>query len=278
ALVKADAIILEEMIQVFLKVGLSQVKVRSPLTCEARYGICQACYGFDLTTRELVKIGTPVGVVAAQAIGEPGTQLTMRTFHTGGIVGLDITQGLPRVEELFEARTPKFVAQIAEISGKAKVEENAAGFTVKVKSTNMKPSVEKEYFIPPTSELKVSDGDLVAAGTALSSGYLDVKEVLAVSGLKDTQKYVVSGAQEVYETQGVAINDKHFEVIVRKMSEKVRVESPGDSVLLTGELIDKHRFTGENAKVLAEGGEPATAQVVILGITKAALYTESFLS
>ena len=277
-IVAKDTEISESAILEIEKAQITSVKVRSVLSCEAPFGLCAACYGRDLVTRKLVAIGTPVGVIAAQSIGEPGTQLTMRTFHTGGIVGLDITQGLPRVEELFEARTPKFVAQITEISGKAKVEESAEGFIVKVRSTNLKPAVEKEYFILPTAELKVADGDLVAAGTALSSGYLDVKEVLAISGLKDAQKYVVSGAQEVYETQGVAINDKHFEVIVRKMSEKVRVESPGDSVLLPGELIDKHRFTGENAKVLAEGGEPATAQVVILGITKAALYTESFLS
>lgn len=277
-IVGKDAEISESAISEIEKAQITSVKVRSPLTCEAPYGLCALCYGRDLVSRKLVSQGTPVGVIAAQSIGEPGTQLTMRTFHTGGIVGLDITQGLPRVEELFEARTPKFVAQISEISGKVKVEESAEGFAVKVRSTNLKPAVEKEYHIPPTSELKVADGDLIAAGTALSSGYLDVKEVLAISGLKEAQKYIVWQAQEVYETQGVAINDKHFEVIVRKMSEKVRVESPGDSVLLPGELIDKYRFTQENAKVLAEGGEPATAQVVILGITKAALYTESFLS
>jgi DNA-directed RNA polymerase subunit beta' len=236
------------------------------------------CYGKDLVTREMVAVGTPVGVIAAQSIGEPGTQLTMRTFHTGGIVGLDITQGLPRVEELFEARSPKYVAQISEITGKVKVEEGEDGYTIKVKSTNLKPPVEREYFVLPTAELSVSDGDLIAAGTPLSAGYLDIKEVLAISGLRAAQMYIISGAQEVYESQGVAINDKHFEVIVRKMSEKVRIETPGDTVLLPGELIDKYRFTEENSKVLAEGGEPATAQVVILGITRAALYIESFLS
>jgi len=260
------------------KNGITQVLVRSVLTCEAKYGLCAKCYGVDLVTRKLVAAGTPVGVIAAQSIGEPGTQLTMRTFHTGGIVGLDITQGLPRVEELFEARTPKFVAQISEIAGKVKIEETANGYKVKVKSTNLKPPIEKEYFIPPTAELKVEDGQLVAAGTPLSSGYLDVKEMLVIAGLREAQKYIIEGAQEVYETQGVAINDRHFEVIVKKMSEKVRIESSGDTVLLPGELIDKNRFTEENAKVLAEGGEPATAQVIILGITKAALYTESFLS
>ena len=258
--------------------AIDSITVRSPLTCQAKYSLCAMCYGKDLVTRKLVAIGTPVGVVAAQSIGEPGTQLTMRTFHTGGIVGLDITQGLPRVEELFEARTPKYVAQISEIAGKVKVEETEDGYTVKVKSTNVKPVQEKEYTIPPSAELSVEDGQLISAGTPLSTGYLDIKEILSVSGLRSAQKYICDGAQEVYESQGVAINDKHFEVIVKKMSEKVRVESSGDTVLLPGELIDKNRFQEENAKVLAEGGEPATAQVVILGITRAALYTESFLS
>ena len=277
-LVKASTLIDEEVAVEIEKSGIEKVLVRSVLTCEARYGLCSMCYGRDLVTRKLVAIGTPVGVIAAQSIGEPGTQLTMRTFHTGGIVGLDITQGLPRVEELFEARTPKFAAHISEIAGKVKIEESPDGFLIIVKSTNLKPPIEKEYFIPPTSELTVEDGQLVAAGTPLSSGYLDVKEMLSISGLRMAQKYITSGAQEVYESQGVAINDKHFEVIVRKMSDKVRIETPGDTVLLPGELIDKNRFEEENAKVLAEGGEPATAQVIILGITRAALYTESFLS
>ena len=277
-LLGANILIDEKSAQAIDSNGVDQVLVRSPLTCEAKYGLCAACYGKNLATRKVVTIGTPVGVIAAQSIGEPGTQLTMRTFHTGGIVGLDITQGLPRVEELFEARTPKYVAQISEIAGKVKIEETEEGYTLKVKSTNLKPPVEREYFIPPTSELTVAEGQLIAAGAPLSAGYLDIKEVLAVSGLKNAQKYIIDGAQEVYESQGVAINDKHFEVIVKKMSEKVRVESSGDTVLLPGELIDKNRFQEENAKVLAEGGEPATAQVVILGITRTALYTESFLS
>src|SRR3989344_2476367 len=275
---KVNTILTEEHVKEIIETGVEELNIRSPLTCEARYGLCAMCYGRDLVTRDMVSIGTPVGVIAAQSIGEPGTQLTMRTFHTGGIVGLDITQGLPRVEELFEARTPKYIAQISEISGKVKIEEKDDGYTLKVKSTNLKPPVEREYFIPPTSELTVAEGQLIAAGAPLSAGYLDIKEVLAVSGLKNAQKYIIDGAQEVYESQGVAINDKHFEVIVKKMSEKVRVESSGDTVLLPGELIDRNRFQEENAKVLAEGGEPATAEVVILGITRAALYTGSFLS
>ncbi|KKR85882.1 MAG: DNA-directed RNA polymerase, partial [Candidatus Curtissbacteria bacterium GW2011_GWA1_41_11] len=275
---KANIVLSEEHVKEIIETGAEELNIRSPLTCEARHGLCALCYGRDLVTRDMVSIGTPVGVIAAQSIGEPGTQLTMRTFHTGGIVGLDITQGLPRVEELFEARTPKYIAQISEISGKVKIEEKDDEIVVKVKSTNLKPLVEKEYSIPPTAELSVEDGQLIAAGAPLSTGYLDVKEVLAVSGLRAAQKYISNGCQEVYESQGVAINDKHFEVIVKKMSEKVRVESSGDTVLLPGELIDKNRFQEENAKVLAEGGEPATALVTILGITRAALYTESFLS
>ncbi len=277
-LVTAKTMISDEAAWEIDKSGIEAVHIRSVLLCEAKYGLCSMCYGRDLVTRQLVLIGTPVGVIAAQSIGEPGTQLTMRTFHTGGIVGLDITQGLPRVEELFEARTPKFASTITEITGRAKIEESPDGYIVRVKSTNLKPPQEREYFIPPTSELTVTDGQLVAAGTPISSGYLDVKEILAISGVRAAQKYIIEGAQEVYESQGVTINDKHFEVIVRKMSEKVRVESPGDTVLLPGELIDKNRFEKENAKVLAEGGEPATAQIIILGITRAALYTESFLS
>ncbi len=277
-LVKTGEEITEAKVAEIVKADISVVEVRSVLSCQAKFGVCSACYGRDLVTRKPVTIGTTVGVIAAQSIGEPGTQLTMRTFHTGGIVGLDITQGLPRVEELFEARTPKFAAQIAEITGKVKIEESQGGYLIKIKSTNLKPAVEKEYFVPPTIELTVGDGQLVSAGTPLSTGYLDVKEILTISGLRQTQKYIIDGTQEVYESQGVPINDKHFEVIVRKMCEKVRVESSGDTALLPGELVDKNRFETENAKILAEGGEPATAQIVILGITRAALYTESFLS
>ncbi|MEK9146836.1 MAG: DNA-directed RNA polymerase subunit beta' [Patescibacteria group bacterium] len=277
-IVKAGEEITEEKAQEIEKAQITTVLARSVLSCEAKYGFCAKCYGRDLATRQLVEIGTPAGVIAAQSIGEPGTQLTMRTFHTGGIVGLDITQGLPRVEELFEARTPKYAAQISEITGRVKIEESPEGFKIIIKSTGLKPPVEKEYFVPPTGELTVSDGQLTTAGTSLSSGYLDVKEILAISGLRESQKYIIAGCQEVYESQGVPINDKHFEVIVRKMSEKVRIETSGDTSLLPGELVDKHRFEKENARVLAEGGEPATAQIVILGITRAALYTESFLS
>lgn len=276
-IVKKGTMLTEEMIEQFLKAQIAKVYTRSPLVCEAKLGICQLCYGFDLTTRKLVEIGTPVGVVAAQAIGEPGTQLTMRTFHTGGIVGLDITQGLPRVEELFEARTPKVVAPMSEIAGRVSILETDMGTKVRVR-TSQKPHEEREYVIPVTAQLSVEEGQLIEAGKVLSSGHADVKELLKILGLRFAQRYLVDEVRGIYESQGVPINEKHFEVIVRKMSDKVRIESQGDTNLLPGEVVDKLRFEEENLRVLASGGEPATAEVVILGITRASLQTESFLS
>ncbi len=260
------------------KLQVAEVVVRSPLTCVTKYGVCAACYGLDFGQNKKVEIGTPVGVIAAQSIGEPGTQLTMRVRHAGGIVGLDVTQGLPRVEELFEARTPKVLSPLAEISGKVEVTEIADGYKVRVKNAGTKPVEEREYLVPLTSQLKVKDGDLIAAGEQLSVGYLDIKEVLKIRGLFGAQRYLIDQIQQVYESQGIPINDKHFEVIVRKMSDKVRVDNAGDTLLLPGELIDKVIFEKENAHVLAEGGEPAIAQQVILGISRAALSTESWLS
>ncbi|KKU87763.1 MAG: DNA-directed RNA polymerase subunit beta' [Candidatus Gottesmanbacteria bacterium GW2011_GWA2_47_9] len=254
------------------------VIVRSPITCEAAVGLCATCYGRDFSTNAHVEHGTPVGVISAQSIGEPGTQLTMRVRHAGGIVGLDVTQGLPRVEELFEARTPRTLSPVAEIAGKVEVTETEAGYKIRVRNTNIKPPEEREYLIPLTSELKVKDGDLIGSGMQLCSGYLDIKQVLAVRGLRGAQKYLINDVQKVYESQGIIIHDKHFEVIVRKMSEKVRIDTPGDTTLLPGELVDRARFKEENAKVLAAGGEPATAQIVVLGITRGSLFTESWLS
>lgn len=254
------------------------ILVRSPLTCEAKYGVCQACYGRDLAVKEKVQIGTPVGVIAAQSIGEPGTQLTMRTFHLGGIIGLDITQGLPRVDEIFEARNPKTPSVMSEIPGKVQIIEEGEERKVKIVASDKKTKVEKEYVIPAASELLVKSGDVVEAGAALTSGHLELKALLETKGLRALQQYIISELQKVYESQGAPINDKHFEVIIRKMSEKVRVQTSGDTSLLPGELVDRVRFAEENARVLAEGGEPATASVVILGITRAALFTESVLS
>jgi len=240
--------------------------------------MCSACYGLDLSTREAVKIGIPVGVIAAQSIGEPGTQLTMRTFHSGGVAsGVDITQGLPRVEELFEARTPKSVSPISEIAGKVSLVEDGDNRIIRIRTTT-KPHEEREYLIPANASLLVEDGALISAGTPLSSGHLDIKEVLRVDGLRAAQRYIVEDVRRVYESQGVSINEKHFEVIVRKMSDKVRVESQGDTKLLPGEIISRNNFEEENTKVLAAGGDPATAGVILLGITRASLQTESYLS
>jgi DNA-directed RNA polymerase subunit beta' len=277
-LVAKNELIEESIAKLLDEEGIESVTARSPLTCKAGVGLCAKCYGRDFSTMKPVEIGTPVGVIAAQSIGEPGTQLTMRVRHAGGIVGLDVTQGLPRVEELFECRTPRILSPITEIAGKVEVTQTEGGYKVRVRNTSMKPVEEREYMIPLTSDLRVKDEDLVGIGDQLASGNLDIKEVLAIRGLRGAQAYLLSEIQLVYESQGIAIHDKHFEVIIRKMSDKVRIESSGDTVLLPGELADKWKFQEENAHVLTEGGEPATAQVVLLGITRASLYTESWLS
>jgi len=277
-LLKKGEVINEEKLESLGKAKIDEVFIRSPLTCKARYGLCQACYGWDLSEKKLVEHGNPVGVVAAQSIGEPGTQLTMRVKHTGGIIGLDVTQGLPRVEELFEARIPKVLSPLSEISGKVEITETPQGYEVLVKNVNFKPAEENKYLVPLNSILNVKDGDLIPAGFQLASGSLDLKEVLKVRGLREAQKYLIKEIQKVYESQGVPINDKHFEIIVRKMCDKVKIENQGDTSLLPGELIERGRFEEENAAVLAKGGEPAIATIVILGITRASLYTESWLS
>ena len=277
-LLGAGELISEDKLELFHKNKVESIMVRSPLTCEAKYGMCQSCYGWDFSSRKLVEIGTPVGVIAAQSIGEPGTQLTMRVRHFGGVVMSDVTQGLPRVEELFEVREPKMRGALSEIAGKVEVKETGDSVKIVVRNASIKPVEEREYVIPVANKVLVADGDAISAGTQLSEGSLAVKEVLEVRGLRDAQKYVILEIQSVYESQGIPINDKHFEVTVRKMSDKVRVESPGDTVLLPGELVNRLRFEKENAAVLAEGGEPSTAQVIILGITRASLYTDSWLS
>jgi DNA-directed RNA polymerase subunit beta' len=260
------------------KSGIETVTLRSALTCGARHGLCAKCYGWDLSTKKQVEIGTPVGVIAAQSIGEPGTQLTLKTKHAAGAFGvLDVTQGLPRVEELVEARTPKIVSSIAGISGKAIVSETEDGWRVVIRGTG-KIKEEQEYILPKTLELAVADNQMVDAGTALAHGPLDIKDILAVKGLTAAQEYLVSELQKVYESQGIGINDKHFEVIARKMSDEVRVITAGDTDFLPGELTSKASFEGENEKTLAAGGEPSSAQQIVLGITRRSLYTESWLS
>ncbi len=257
---------------------ITKLKVFSPLTCESRHGLCQKCYGWDMSTKKLAEIGTPVGVLAAQSIGEPGTQLTLKTKHFGGIVVSDVTQGLPRVEEIFEARLPKIVSPLTEISGKVSVVEIDDGHKVKIKTVGQKPIEEREYIISAINKLNVKDGQLIGAGERISSGSLDIKDILQIKGLQAAQEYLIEELQDVYESQGIPIHDKHFELIARRMSDKVRVESAGDTTLLAGEFISKNRFGEENAKVLAEGGEPSMAKVVILGLTKVSLCTDSWLS
>lgn len=260
------------------KTDISEIHVFSPFSCKARYGLCSKCYGWDLSKKKLVEIGTPVGVIAAQSIGEPGTQLTMRTKHSGGVVGIDVTQGLPRVEELFESRVPKQLSPICEIDGKASVKETEDGWIVSIVSTNAKPKEERDYLVAKTNKLLVEEGQLVAAGTQLSTGALDIKEILNIKGIVASQEYLVNELQKVYESQGIPISDKHFEVIVKKMSDEVKVATSGDTSLLPGELLERSRFEEENEGILAAGGEPATARQVILGITRRALFTESWLS
>lgn len=275
--VKGDAID-EELAVKFEKAEVEEVEVRSALTCGARHGLCSKCYGWDLSTKKDVEPGSPVGVIAAQSIGEPGTQLTLKTKHAAGVFGvLDVTQGLPRVEELVEARTPKVVSSISEISGKAVVSETEEGYRVVVRSVG-KIREEREYLLPKTLELAVKDGQSIEAGTPLSFGPLDIKEILAINGLRAAQEYLVAELQKVYESQGIGINDKHFEVIARKMSDEVRVVTAGDTQFLPGELSSRATFESENEKTLAEGGEPSSASQTILGITRRSLYTESWLS
>jgi len=276
-LIKKNSLIDEEATEQLRHAGINKVAVRSPLTCQTPYGICAACYGRDLATnKDLVEIGTPAGVVAAQSIGEPGTQLTMRVKHTGGIVGLDVTQGLPRVEELFETRVPKALSPMTEIAGKVKVEETNQGYVFTI-TTTTKPQESKEYTAPLTSVLKVKTGDLVPVGAQLIQGSLDIKDVLNIKGLREAQHYLLKEIQAVYESQGIPINDRHFEVIIRKMSDKVKIENSGDTQLLPGQVIDKDRFKQAN-EAIAKGEEPSTANVIMLGITRSSLFTQSWLS
>ncbi|MDQ3700597.1 MAG: DNA-directed RNA polymerase subunit beta', partial [Chloroflexota bacterium] len=329
---------------------LAQVRVRSPLTCESRYGLCMKCYGRNLATALPVEVGQAVGIVAAQSIGEPGTQLTMRTFHTGGVAGEDITQGLPRVEELFEARVPKGVAIISAIEGRAEVERGEPtkvrvistqtftetlrlpdGFSLVVDLDSQvgegtviarratagtaeaavtqealatlpeedrflapasgrifqegdqlllrsEEREDAEYVIPAAARVRVEDGQMIAAGEQLTEGAVNPQDILQILGREAVQQYLVDQVQQVYRSQGVSINDKHIEVICRQMLRKVRVDTPGDTDLLAGDIVDRFHYEEVNQRALAEGGEPATAQPVLLGVTKASLSTDSFLA
>jgi DNA-directed RNA polymerase subunit beta' len=334
----------QEKLDEILALGITRVHVRSPLTCQSRRGICQRCYGRDLTRRSLVDLSTAVGIIAAQSIGEPGTQLTLRTFHTGGVVGIDITSGLPRVEELFEARPPRGQAVISEIDGVAEVIQDEAGRRIKLNSTEVfrdeyllpagwqftvengqwvdintvlasaaleaessaelttevqpivarvagevsiedgrlfikyEESEEREYQVPAAARIFIQDADMVAAGQQLTEGSVNPQDILRILGKDAVQRYLVDEVQKVYRSQGVNINDKHIEVIARQMLTKVRIDSSGDTDTVPGELVDRFRYEEMNAKVLAEGGEPATAHTVLLGITRASLNTDSWLA
>jgi DNA-directed RNA polymerase subunit beta' len=337
----------EQKAKEIIAAGITKVHVRSPLSCRSRHGACQRCYGRDLARRHLVDLNTAVGIIAAQSIGEPGTQLTLRTFHTGGVVGLDITSGLPRVEELFEARPPKGQAIISEIDGVAEVIENEEGKVIRITSsevyrdeyplppgwqvmvnqgqwvdigavlasppteaeappqtvalaTETKPILasvagevaikddqlfisyveeqQQEYAVPASAHIRVQTGEQVKAGQQLTEGSINPQDILRILGKEATQQYLVDEVQKVYRSQGVNINDKHIEVIVHRMLSKVRIDSSGDTELVPGELIDIFRYEDINAKVLAEGGEPATAHSVLMGITRASLNTDSWLA
>jgi len=330
----------EALAEVIDKAAIDKVLVRSPLACESRYGVCRHCYGRNLATGGMIGIGEAVGIIAAQSIGEPGTQLTMRTFHTGGVAGQDITQGLPRVEELFEARVPKGKAEISHIDGVVDVLESDTSRKVKVTSreafdtpvelpadaemlaaagdlveinqviaksptgdvtspvkgflarteeglvVRAEDVVEREYLIPHSAKLakhpitgeEIRSGDSLRAGDAITDGPINPQEYLETRGKDDVQRYLVAEVQRVYRSQGVTINDKHIEIIVRQMLKKVRIDQPGDCEQLPTELVDRLDFEEANNKVMAEGGEPATAQTVLLGVTKASLNTNSFLA
>jgi len=274
-LAQADTEITEEQAQRILAAGIKKVKIRSVLTCRTRFGVCIKCYGRNLATGRKVDIGEAVGIIAAQSIGEPGTQLTMRTFHTGGVAGDDITQGLPRVEELFEARRPKGQSIVAETDGVIAVREVKGRREIEVTGDDGEKTV---YQVPYGARLKVRDDEHVYAGDELTEGSVNPHDLLKIKGVQGVQVYLLHEVQRVYRLQGVDINDKHIEVMIRQMLRKVKIEEPGDTDLLPGGLIDIFEFEEENNKALANGGEAATAKPVLLGITKASLATDSFLS
>ncbi|MCK4298940.1 MAG: DNA-directed RNA polymerase subunit beta', partial [Planctomycetes bacterium] len=345
----------EAKVAKIIAAGITKVYVRSPLTCQSRHGACQSCYGRDLARGRMVKLNTAVGIIAAQSIGEPGTQLTLRTFHTGGVAGLeDITSGLPRVEELFEARPPKTQAIISEIEGIAQVTQSEEGKSIKITSSevfrdeyslpkgwkvvvkdgqsvdvgevlaeppkkaeakktkadkakktkdiatttqpilarvageviieNKQPVIKyeeedaREHVVPISTHIRVQDGDRVEAGQQLTDGSINPQDMLHILGKEAIQRHLVDEVQKVYRSQGVNINDKHIEIIAHQMLTKVCIDSSGDTELVPGELVSRFRYEDINAKVLAEGGEPATAHIVLLGITRASLNTESWLA
>ncbi len=275
-LVRKDEMITEDIANAIIKAGIEEVWIRSAFTCNTRHGVCKKCYGRNLATGADVEVGEAVGIIAAQSIGEPGTQLTMRTFHTGGVAGDDITQGLPRVQELFEARNPKGQAVISEIDG---IVTSISQTRDRQYEIVVKGEVEtRSYIAPYNARLKVEEGQQVERGQELTEGSIDPKQLLKVRDVTSVQEYLLREVQKVYRMQGVEISDKHIEVMVRQMLRKVRVIDAGDTDVLPGTLLDVHQFTDVNEKALLEGKRPATARPVLLGITKASLETDSFLS
>ena len=282
-LVKANHMVTPKRAELICKKGvdekgepLTQIKIRTILTCRSHSGVCAKCYGANMATGEPVQVGEAVGIIAAQSIGEPGTQLTMRTFHSGGVAGGDITQGLPRVEELFEARKPKGLAIITEIAGTANLNDTKKKREIIV--TNRETGESKAYLIPYGSRIKVADGAELEAGDELTEGSVNPHDILRIKGLRAVQDYMIQEVQRVYRLQGVEINDKHIEVIVRQMLKKIRIEEKGDTEFLPGTMVDVLDFEEVNEQLVAEGKEPATGEQIMLGITKASLATESFLS
>ena len=274
-IVKANTMATKAQAEQIEKAGIKSVAIRTALTCRAKVGICAKCYGKNMSTKEIVPYGEAVGIIAAQAIGEPGTQLTMNVFHEGGIAaGDDITQGLPRVEELFEARKPKGVAVISEVSGKVK-SIDAGKQQIVIKNVD---GADIEYDTPYGAKMRVAVGDEVEPGTQLTEGSINPHDILKTKGVKGVQDYLMSEVHKVYKKNGVDVNDKHIEIIVRQMLRKVRIEDSGDTGILPGELVDLYTYEELNEKAIAEGKEPATAKRVLLSITKASLATDSFLS
>jgi len=274
-IVEKNQLIDEESARRIERNGYKKVKIRSVLTCKTRHGVCQLCYGRNLATGQLVDIGEAVGIIAAQSIGEPGTQLTMRTFHTGGVAMEDITRGLPRVEELFEARKPKGQAIISEISGKVSIVETKGSRKITITAED---GEERTYSVPYGARIEVKEGDEVTPGVRLTEGSINPHDLLKIGGTEAVRKYLVQEVQDVYRSQGVTINDKHIEVMTRQMLKKVRCEEPGDTDLLPGGLVDLFEFEQANRAAKEAGGAPARMRRVILGITKASLATDSFLS
>ena len=274
-LVEADTMIQEDDAEAIINAGIEKVNIRTVLNCKTHHGVCSKCYGRNLATGKEVNIGEAVGIIAAQSIGEPGTQLTMRTFHTGGVAGGDITQGLPRVEELFEARKPKGLAVITEITGRVEIDETGKRKEISIVPENGETEV---YAIPYGSRIRVKHGQMVEAGDPLTQGSINPHDIVRVKGIGGVQDYIVKEVQRVYRMQGVDVNDKHIEVIVRQMLSKVKVEDPGDTELIPGGYEDVLTFDKCNEEAIAQGLKPAVAKRVLLGITKASLATESFLS